>query len=175
MRHLQLELRDFRNHRPPNGAHDETHAVCVERVRQLQPSEVSPLVVQDIVRLIVLCPSQDLDKWQTAKRVVKFPSLLEFLGHSSVFALSVCVTVLFYSFYWFRFFFPGVLVGPYLDFAEYTALIDESLFKGAEGKMKSGRAVPAGRKRVVYWKMVSSLVSGPFLSFWVDRIISAWP
>ena len=115
MRHLQLELRDFRNHRPPNGAHDETHAVCVERVRQLQPSEVSPLVVQDIVRLIVLCPSQDLDKWQTAKRVVKFPSLLEFLGHSSVFALSVCVTVLFYSFYWFRFFFPGVLVGPYLD------------------------------------------------------------
>jgi lysophospholipid acyltransferase len=29
-------------------------------------------------------PSEDLDKWQMAKRVTGFPSLLEFLGYSSV-------------------------------------------------------------------------------------------
>ena len=28
--------------------------------------------------------TQDLDKWQAAKRITKYPSLLEFLGYSSV-------------------------------------------------------------------------------------------
>ena len=58
-----------------------------------------------------------------------------------------------------RFFFPGVLVGPYLDFAEYRALVDESVFAAhaGNGRTKSGRAIPAGRKRVAYGKMVLGL------------------
>jgi hypothetical protein len=31
--------------------------------------------------------AQELDKWQTEKRVVEFPSILEFLGYSYVFFL----------------------------------------------------------------------------------------
>ena len=54
-----------------------------------------------------------------------------------------------------RFFFPGVLVGPYLDYAEYRALVDESVFAAhaGNGRTKPGRAIPAGRKRVAYAKM----------------------
>ncbi|KAJ7283384.1 endoplasmic reticulum protein [Mycena rebaudengoi] len=81
-------------------------------------------------------PSTDLDKWQTTKRVTKFPSLLEFLGYS--------------------FYFPGVLVGPYLDYANYMDLINETLFKKLE-KSKPGRNVPSGRKRVAYRKMIFGL------------------
>ena len=57
-----------------------------------------------------------------------------------------------------RCYFPGVLVGPYLTYAEYSALVDESLFKSAGGKTKPGRAIPLGRKRVAYYKMLSGLV-----------------
>ncbi|KAH6896401.1 endoplasmic reticulum protein [Coprinopsis sp. MPI-PUGE-AT-0042] len=49
---------------------------------------------------------EELDKWQLAKRVTKYPSILEFLGYS--------------------FYFPGILVGPYLDYAEYMDLINET-------------------------------------------------
>ena len=65
------------------------------------------------------------------------------------------------------FYFPGFLVGPYLDFASYTALVDESLFKSAKGKEASGRRVPKGRKRVAYRKMVTGLA---FLGMYVTLI-----
>lgn len=65
-----------------------------------------------------------------------------------------------------RFYFPGILVGPYLEFAEYMNLIDGTLFKPLEKideeKRASatipGRLVPRGRKRVAYRKMVMGLV-----------------
>ncbi|KAG9219407.1 hypothetical protein CCMSSC00406_0005301 [Pleurotus cornucopiae] len=82
-------------------------------------------------------PTEDLDKWQLANRVSKFPNLLEFFGYA--------------------FYFPGFLVGPYLVFTDYMALIDESLFKDAQGKTKPGLPVPEGRKRVAYRKMVTGL------------------
>lgn len=79
-----------------------------------------------------------------------------------------------------RFYFPGVLVGPYLDFAEYTSLIDGSLFKitdkadekVVEANTVVGRVVPKGRKRVAYLKMLiglgflgSFVVFGPSYNF----------
>ncbi|KAK7061370.1 MBOAT, membrane-bound O-acyltransferase family-domain-containing protein [Favolaschia claudopus] len=82
-------------------------------------------------------PAEDLDKWQTAKRITQFPTLLEFLGYS--------------------FYFPGILVGPYLDFNDYMDLINETLFKKLKAKGKNGRNVPSGRKRVAYRKMFSGL------------------
>ncbi|KAJ6538943.1 endoplasmic reticulum protein [Mycena capillaripes] len=82
-------------------------------------------------------PAEDLDKWQMAKRVTQFPSLLEFLGYS--------------------FYFPGFLVGPYLDYAEYMDLINETLFKKLAVKGKNGRNIPSGRKRVAYRKMLFGL------------------
>ncbi|KAH7904100.1 MBOAT, membrane-bound O-acyltransferase family-domain-containing protein, partial [Hygrophoropsis aurantiaca] len=106
-------------------------------------------------------PVEDLDKWQAQKRVTKYPTLLEFLGYS--------------------FYFPGILVGPYIDYASYKALIDESLFKSSEGKNNghSKRAVPSGRKRVAYRKMVTGLLFlGTFValgpSFYFGIAITPW-
>ncbi|KAK0242261.1 endoplasmic reticulum protein [Armillaria nabsnona] len=82
-------------------------------------------------------PVQDLDKWQTSKRIPTFPSLLEFLGYA--------------------FYFPGVLVGPYLDFVDYMELITEKLYEG-HVKENAKRNLPSGRKRVAYRKMVEGLV-----------------
>ncbi|TFK43038.1 MBOAT, membrane-bound O-acyltransferase family-domain-containing protein [Crucibulum laeve] len=82
--------------------------------------------------------AEDLDKWQTAKRVSEYPSLLEFLGYS--------------------FYFPGILVGPYLDFAEYRELIAESAFQDEAVKAKLTRRLPAGRKRAAYTRMVLGLL-----------------
>jgi hypothetical protein len=59
---------------------------------------------------------KDLNKSQMAKLLVLFPSLLEFLDFSRM-----RVRVLGDSF-----FFPAILVGPYIDYAEHTALIDQS-------------------------------------------------
>ncbi|KAF8556286.1 hypothetical protein OG21DRAFT_675931 [Imleria badia] len=83
-------------------------------------------------------PKEDLDKWQLQKRVTKYPTLLEFLG--------------------FSFYFPGVLVGPYLDYASYTSLVDGSLFKSVECTKPMRRAIPDGRKRAAYRKMLKGLV-----------------
>ncbi|KAG6328886.1 hypothetical protein ID866_10203 [Astraeus odoratus] len=85
-------------------------------------------------------PVEDLDKWQLQKRITKYPTLLEFLG--------------------FSFYFPGILVGPYIDYVSYTSLVDESLFKIAPGEIKkpSKRAIPDGRKRVAYRKMLVGLI-----------------
>ncbi|KAF7331726.1 Lysophospholipid acyltransferase [Mycena kentingensis (nom. inval.)] len=82
-------------------------------------------------------PATDLDKWQMQKRVVQHPSLLEFLGYSL--------------------YFPGMLVGPYLDFAGYMELVNETVFKKLTVKGKGGRNIPDGRKRVAYRKMALGL------------------
>lgn len=84
--------------------------------------------------------SEDLDKWQSAKKITTFPCLLEFLGYS--------------------FYFPGILVGPYLDFAEYMDLINETVFQAehVKSKTKAGRRLPSGRKRTAYTKMLMGLI-----------------
>ncbi|KAF8632427.1 hypothetical protein AX17_004868 [Amanita inopinata Kibby_2008] len=85
-------------------------------------------------------PTEELDKWQLSKRITRYPSLLEFLGYA--------------------FYFPGILVGPYLDYPEYNDLIHETTFKNPEvrDKANSCRLLPNGRKRVAYRKMVMGLV-----------------
>ncbi|KAF8351002.1 MBOAT, membrane-bound O-acyltransferase family-domain-containing protein [Amanita rubescens] len=85
-------------------------------------------------------PTEDLDKWQLAKRVTEYPSLLGFLGYA--------------------FYFPGLLVGPYLDYQEYNDLINETTFRKLEmrDKAKAGRLIPKGRKRVAYMKMLMGLI-----------------
>ena len=59
-----------------------------------------------------------------------------------------------------RFYFPGLLVGPYLDFAEYMEVINETMFQHAHVKatFKAGRTVPPGRKRAAYTKMIMGLL-----------------
>ncbi|KAI0347445.1 MBOAT-domain-containing protein [Trametopsis cervina] len=91
-------------------------------------------------------PLADLDKWQTEKRVTAYPSLLAFLGYS--------------------FYFPGILVGPYIEYANYRDLVDGSVFKVIEKEDEArraavtvpGRSVPRGRKRVAYRKMILGLI-----------------
>jgi lysophospholipid acyltransferase len=106
-------------------------------------------------------PAEDLDKWQLQKRVTTYPTLLEFLG--------------------FSFYFPGILVGPYVDYASYTSLVNESLFKSAQGKSSKPmrRVVPDGRKRVAYRKMLTGLVFlGLFIvlnpSFYYGIALTPW-
>jgi hypothetical protein len=59
-----------------------------------------------------------------------------------------------------RFYFPGMLIGPYLVFADYTALVYETVFVNSPAK--SGAAVrqtmPAGRKRTAFSVMLRGLV-----------------
>ncbi|KAH9483154.1 Lysophospholipid acyltransferase [Psilocybe cubensis] len=83
---------------------------------------------------------EELDKWQLSKRITQYPSLLEFLGYS--------------------FYFPGILVGPYLDYPEYMELINETMFQHAHVKaaLKDGHRLPPGRKRAAYTKMFMGLV-----------------
>ncbi|KAL1665658.1 MBOAT, membrane-bound O-acyltransferase family-domain-containing protein [Schizophyllum commune] len=81
--------------------------------------------------------AEDLDKWQLARRVVEYPSLTAFLGYAL--------------------YFPGVLVGPYLDYSEYNELVTEALYKGVQ-VAPGQRRVPKGRKRVAYRKMVKGLI-----------------
>jgi hypothetical protein len=59
-----------------------------------------------------------------------------------------------------RFYFPGILVGPYLDFSEYMEVINETMFQHAHVKatLKAGRTVPRGRKRAAYSKMIMGLL-----------------
>lgn len=62
-----------------------------------------------------------------------------------------------------RFYFPGVLVGPYLDFTEYTGLVNGNTFsKDPESKHDS----PRGRKRAAYSKMATGFAFlGAFVLF----------
>ncbi|KAH9894383.1 MBOAT-domain-containing protein [Cubamyces lactineus] len=102
--------------------------------------------------------ADELDKWQTAQRVVDYPSLLEFFGYA--------------------FYFPGFLVGPYLTFNEYRALVSGSLYKEAEKaeeeeSMASDpmpqRLVPRGRKRVAFRKMLVGLMFlGSYVVFYPE-------
>ena len=81
----------------------------------------------------------------------------------------------------YSFYFPGVLVGPYLEYAEYMKLVDGSLFKltdKADAQSKSWfsgrRMVPNGRKRVAYWKMLMGLIFlGLFVVFGGNSSFSA--
>lgn len=59
------------------------------------------------------------------------------------------------------FYFPGILVGPFLDFSEYMDLVNETLFKDEKVKSKAGpgRRLPQGRKRAAYIRMVLGLVA----------------
>lgn len=85
-------------------------------------------------------PTEDLDKWQLGKRITEYPSLLEFLGYA--------------------FYFPGILVGPYLDLSEYRNLVGEVMFDDptVKSKARHGRKLPPGRKRVAYTKMFMGLL-----------------
>jgi len=86
-------------------------------------------------------PVETLDKWQTEKRIVRQPSLLEFFGYA--------------------FYFPGMLVGPYLEYANYVALVDQTVYVATNDKenRKERRGMPLGRKRVAYAKMIQGLVA----------------
>lgn len=68
----------------------------------------------------------------------------------------------------FSFYFPGMLVGPYVVYSDYQALIDETMFKveGVEGKTKQGMAIPIGRKRVAYRRLIMGLL---YLAVYVVR------
>jgi len=104
-------------------------------------------------------PAEDLDKWQMQMRVSKFPSLLEFLG--------------------FSLYFPGVLVGPFLEFAAYMPLINGTSFNAANGSESHRQGLPNGRKRAAYRKMLLALgflgmymVVAPKISF--QTTVTAW-
>ncbi|RPD66689.1 MBOAT-domain-containing protein [Lentinus tigrinus ALCF2SS1-7] len=103
-------------------------------------------------------PTEDLDGWQTEQRVADYPTLLEFLGYAC--------------------YFPGFLVGPYLTYNDYQALVTGSLYKSAEEQEEeivnntnnlSQRLVPHGRKRVAFKKMFIGLVFlGLYVLFWPE-------
>ena len=59
-----------------------------------------------------------------------------------------------------RFYFPGILVGPYIDFPEYMELINETPFRNVQVKarVKPGRHLPPGRVRAAYTKLFFGLV-----------------
>ncbi|KAJ2929534.1 hypothetical protein H1R20_g7551, partial [Candolleomyces eurysporus] len=84
--------------------------------------------------------AEELDKWQLSKRVTKYPTILEFLGYS--------------------FYFPGLLVGPYLDYAEYMDVVNETMFNHPDvrPKIKPGRRMPSYRKRAAYTRMLLGLI-----------------
>ena len=58
----------------------------------------------------------------------------------------------------YRLYFPGILVGPYLEFATYMSLITGSLFDvTSSGSPEPRRPIPIGRKRIAYRKMLFAL------------------
>ena len=70
----------------------------------------------------------------------------------------------------YRFYFPGFLVGPSLEYADYDILIHGTLFKQLEKKDDTGRGskklIPKGRKRVAYRRMVLGLAMlGTYVTF----------
>ncbi|KAF8307238.1 MBOAT-domain-containing protein [Clavulina sp. PMI_390] len=85
-------------------------------------------------------PVAELDASQLATRIVEFPSLLSFFGYV--------------------FYFPGILVGPTVEYTYYEQLVTGKLFASvtaaSEGSGKVKR-VPEGRKRVAYTKMLLGL------------------
>lgn len=70
------------------------------------------------------------------------------------------------------FYFPGMLVGPYLEFADYMNLIEGTVFKSLlkddekAGKLSARQLIPKGRKRVAYRRGLLGLVLlGVFVVF----------
>ena len=58
----------------------------------------------------------------------------------------------------YRLYFPGILVGPYLEFATYSSLIAGSLFDVTSvGGSEPHSPIPTGRKRTAYRKMLFAL------------------
>ena len=57
----------------------------------------------------------------------------------------------------YRLYFPGVLVGPYLEFATYSSLITGSFDVTSGGSSEPRRPIPIGRKRTAYRKMLFAL------------------
>lgn len=58
----------------------------------------------------------------------------------------------------YRLYFPGVLVGPYLEFATYLSLINGSSMDGTSGDSSEPRRPNLiGRKRTAYRKMLFAL------------------
>lgn len=55
-----------------------------------------------------------------------------------------------------RLYFPGVLVGPFLEYAAYLSLINGTSFAG-DGSEPRGQGLPNGRKRAAYRKMLLAL------------------
>jgi hypothetical protein len=55
-----------------------------------------------------------------------------------------------------RLYFPGVLVGPYLEYATYSSLIEGTLFD-VKGGSQPRRPIPNGRKRTAYRRMLFAL------------------
>ncbi|PCH41333.1 MBOAT-domain-containing protein [Wolfiporia cocos MD-104 SS10] len=97
-------------------------------------------------------PAGELDEWQTEKRIVEYPSLLAFLGYA--------------------FWFPGFLVGPSLEYANYDTLIHGTLFKALENdkehakSIRQRKLIPKGRKRVAYRRMLYGLIFlGAYVTF----------
>lgn len=100
----------------------------------------------------------DLDASQLATRIVSFPSPLAFLGYV--------------------FYFPGILVGPAVEYVYYEQLVSGALFApNPNAAIKSERnRVPEGRKRVAYTKLLLALfflglyaVAGTNLDY--DRVL----
>ena len=58
-----------------------------------------------------------------------------------------------------RLYFPGVLVGPYLEYTTYSSLIEGTLFDATSGSSQPQprRLIPNGRKRTAYRKMLFAL------------------
>lgn len=78
------------------------------------------------------------------------PSILAFLGYASV-SLSGSDGLLTLT----SLYFPGILVGPSLEFASYMSVVNASGYK-SEGKT-SGSRLPPGRKRVAYWRALQGI------------------
>jgi lysophospholipid acyltransferase len=58
----------------------------------------------------------------------------------------------------YRLYFPGVLVGPYLEFATYSSLIAGSSFNVTSvGSSEPRSSIPMGRNRTAYRKMLFAL------------------
>lgn len=56
-----------------------------------------------------------------------------------------------------RLYFPGVLVGPYLEYATYASLINGTLFDVAGGGSDHRMPILNGRKRTAYRKLLFAL------------------
>jgi lysophospholipid acyltransferase len=81
-----------------------------------------------------------------------------------------------FSFSLHSFYFPGILVGPYLDLSEYRKLVGEVMFDDPSVKLKAqqGRKLPLGRKRVAYMRMFMGLLYlGLFVVFGATHNFSA--